>query len=136
MNNGRFAIALHILVLLEKASGSLLSSDYLAGSININPVMVRKELISLRNQGFVSSKEGKNGGASLAMAANQITLGAVYESVKQGVLLGHQKNTPNPKCPVGKDINQHLNNLYDDTEKVLISQLNKQTLADFSRQFN
>lgn len=135
MNNGRFATALHILVLLEKAKGELLSSDYLAGSININPVLVRKELVNLRNCGLVNSKEGKNGGSALAVAAKEITLASVYESVKQISLLGHQKNMPNPKCPIGKDINQHLNNLYDDTEKVLIAQLGKQTLADFSQKF-
>ncbi|RZL30607.1 MAG: Rrf2 family transcriptional regulator [Pedobacter sp.] len=136
MNNGRFAIALHILTLLDKAKGELLSSDYLAGSININPVLVRKELSNLRNHGFVQSKEGKNGGSSLAVAAEMITLGSVYESVKQLSLLGHQKNSPNPKCPVGKDINKHLDNLYNDTELVLINQLNQQTLADFSKRFN
>jgi Rrf2 family protein len=136
MNNGRFAIALHILTLLDKAKGELLSSEYLAGSININPAMVRKELVSLRNHGFVESKEGKNGGSSLAKSASEITLGEVYQSVRQLSLLGHQKNTPNPKCPVGKDINEHLNNLYNDTELVLIEQLSKQSLADFSQKFN
>lgn len=136
MNNGRFAIALHILTLLEKAKGELLSSEYLAGSININPAMVRKELINLRNHGFVESKEGKNGGSWLGLPSDQITLGAVYESVKQVSLLGTNKNSPNPKCPIGKDINKHLDDLYQDTEMVLINQLNKETLADFSRKFN
>ncbi|TCC89431.1 transcriptional regulator [Pedobacter frigiditerrae] len=135
MNNGRFAIALHILTLLDKAKDELLSSEYLAGSININPAMVRKELSSLRNHGFVESKEGKNGGSSLAKSAKEISLGEVYQSVRQLSLLGHQKNTPNPKCPVGKDINEHLNNLYNDTELVLIEQLSKQSLADFSQKF-
>ncbi|RZK56813.1 MAG: transcriptional regulator [Pedobacter sp.] len=135
MNNGRFAIALHILTLLDKANGELLSSEYLAGSININPVLVRKELINLRNHGFVQSKEGKNGGSLLAISSNDITLGEVYKSVRQASFLGHQKNTPNPKCPVGKDINEHLNSLYNDTELILIEQLSKQSLADFSKRF-
>ena len=135
MNNGRFAIALHILTLLDKAKGELLSSAYLAGSININSAMVRKELGNLREHGFVESKEGKNGGSSLAISANEITLGQVYQSVRQLSLLGNQKNTPNPKCPIGKDINKHLDSLYNDTEFVLIRQLNEQTLADFSKQF-
>lgn len=136
MNNGRFAIALHILILLDKAEGEFLSSDYLAGSINVNPVMIRKELINLKKQGFVISKEGKNGGATLAKPATAITLGDIYQSVKQGVLLGNQKNVPNPKCPVGKDINKHLFKLYDDTERKLVDDLNTQTLANFSGQFD
>ena len=136
MNNGRFAIALHILVLLDKAAGELLSSEYLAGSININPAMVRKELMSLRKHEFVQTKEGKNGGTTLARSAKDITLGDIYKSVKQVSLLGHQKNSPNPQCPVGKNINTHLDNLYNDTELVLIDQLSKQSLADFSKKFN
>ncbi len=136
MNNGRFAIALHILTLLEKAEGELVSSTYLAGSININPAMVRKELMNLRNHGFVLSKEGKNGGVGLAVSAKNISLGAIYESVKQVSLLGHQKSSPNPKCPVGKDINMHLDQLYEGTEQILIQQLNKQDLASFSKKFD
>ncbi len=136
MNNGRFSIALHILVLLTKAKGELLSSEYLAGSININPAMVRKELINLRLQGLVLTKEGKNGGVALAKSPKEINLGTIYESVKQVSLLGHQKNTPNPQCPVGKHINQHLTALYQDTEQVLINQLRKQTLYNFSRKFD
>ncbi len=135
MNNSRFAISLHILVLLEKAKGELLSSDYMAGSININPVLVRKELISLREIGFVQSKEGKNGGATLAKPANLIKLGELYQSIKGAYLLGSHKNDPNPLCEVGKDINKHLNDLYSETERRLVSELNKQTLADFSARF-
>nr|WP_199077852.1 Rrf2 family transcriptional regulator [Pedobacter sp. ASV19] len=136
MNNGRFAISLHILTLLDKASGEVLSSDYIAGSININPVLVRKELSNLRNHGMVLSKEGKNGGSYLAKSAQNITLGEIYNSVRQNSLLGNLKNTPNPQCPVGKQINKHLDNLYVDTENALIKQLSIQTLADFSRKFD
>ncbi|SMD13374.1 transcriptional regulator, BadM/Rrf2 family [Pedobacter nyackensis] len=136
MNNSRFAISLHILTLLEKAKGELMSSDYIAGSININPVLVRKELSNLRNHGFVESKEGKNGGSSLAKSADNICLDEVYSAVKQNNLLGVSKNTPNPQCPVGKQINKHLDNLYESTEKVLLKELSGKTLADFSRAFD
>lgn len=136
MNNGRFAVSLHILTLLEKSGGELLSSDYIAGSININPVLVRKELINLKNHGLVLSKEGKNGGSYLAKPAHSISLGDIYNSVRQNSFLGNVKNTPNPQCPVGKQINKHLDNLYVDTENALIRQLSAQTLADFSRKFD
>lgn len=136
MNNSRFAISLHILVLLETAKEELVSSDYLAGSININPVLVRKELINLRKYGFVGSKEGKNGGSYLAKSAGNITLAEVYLATRQETLLGVAKNTPNPNCPVGKQINSHLNELYDATEQVLIQELSTKTLAGFSKQFD
>jgi DNA-binding IscR family transcriptional regulator len=136
MNNSRFAISLHILTLLEKAGGEVMSSDYIAGSININPVLVRKELVNLRNHGFVSSKEGKNGGSFLAKSADCISLDEVYSAVKQNNLLGVSKNIPNPHCPVGKQINKHLDALYESTENVLLKELSGKTLAAFSKAFN
>ncbi len=51
MNNARFQISVHILTLLAKAEGEALSSELIAGSININPVLVRKEISVLRKAG-------------------------------------------------------------------------------------
>ena len=135
MNNSRFPISLHILTLLDDAKGTLVSSEYLAGSININPVLVRKEIMNLRKHGFVDSKEGKGGGSFLAKSATNINLGDVYKAVKDNNILGQSKNEPNPKCPIGKQINQHLNTLYSDAEKALIDNLSNQTLADFALKF-
>jgi len=135
MNNSRFPISLHILTLLDDANGTVVSSEYLAGSININPVLVRKEIMNLRKHGFVDSKEGKGGGSFLAKSAEDINLGEVYKAVKNSNILGQSKNEPNPKCPVGRQINQHLNTLYDDAEKALIENLSRQTLADFALKF-
>ncbi|TCD08563.1 Rrf2 family transcriptional regulator [Pedobacter frigidisoli] len=135
MNNSHFPISLHILTLLDEAKGSVVSSDYLAGSININPVLVRKEIMNLRKHGFVDSKEGKGGGSYLAKKAIDINLGEVYKAVKNSNILGQSKNEPNPKCPIGKQINQHLDTLYNDAENALIENLSKQTLADFASKF-
>ena len=104
MNNSRFSISLHILTLLDEAKGTLVSSEYLAGSININPVLVRKEIMNLRKHGFVDSKEGKGGGSFLAKNASNINLGAVYKAVNNSNILGQSKNEPNPKCPIGKQM--------------------------------
>lgn len=136
MNNSSFSISVHILTLLASAKGELLSSDYMAGSININPVLVRKELINLRNHNLVISKEGKNGGAYLSRPASEIYLSEVYEAVKRSSLLGQSKNAPNPNCPVGRQINTHLINLYSDAEKALTDQLKTVTLAQFLKQFD
>jgi len=135
MNNSRFPVSLHILTLLEDARGGVVSSEYLAGSININPVLVRKEIINLRKHGFVGSKEGKNGGSFLAKSAENINLGEVYQAVRNASILGQSKNEPNPKCPVGRQINQHLNQLYSEAEHALMENLSKQTLADFVLKF-
>jgi DNA-binding IscR family transcriptional regulator len=71
--NARFQIAIHILTLLDYEQGTLVSSDYIAGSLNTNPALVRKEISNLRNHGLIESKEGKGGGYTLGKPATQIT---------------------------------------------------------------
>ena len=135
MNNGRFSISLHILTLLDKFPGTPLTSEHIAGSININPVLVRKEISNLKKHGLVESKEGKSGGAFLVKPSRQIFLSDVYDAVRETSLLGKSKNTPNPKCLVGKQINKHLDTLYSDAEEALVDKFRKVTLADFSKKF-
>lgn len=134
--NGRFAISMHILTLLAKANGDWLTSDYIAGSININPVLVRKEISNLRKHGLIASREGKHGGSTLSKAPQQIRLSDVFLSTRQGPFLGTARNSPNPNCPVGKQINQHLDDLYSEAEQALIRTLGDTTLDEFSRRFD
>ncbi|WP_316846813.1 Rrf2 family transcriptional regulator [Pedobacter psychrodurus] len=133
MNNIEFATALHILTLLAIFKENL-SSAYIAGSININPAMVRKSLGVLRMHGLIETKEGNGGGSSLAKPADKVLLSDVYRAVNEALLLG-KLNKPNPECKVGKQINQHLTKLYHRADHALIKELSSITLADFSKKF-
>lgn len=134
--NGRFQIAVHIFTLLHAAGDALLSSDYIAGSVNINPVLIRKELSHLSKLGLVASKEGKSGGYSLGKPAAHITIADIYEAVQVAPVLGKARNLPNPKCPVGRQINGHLNEMDKEITRIITDQLRKQTLEQFSKQFD
>lgn len=134
MNNIEFATAIHILTLLAILKDNL-SSAYIAGSININPVMVRKSLGVLRIHGFIETKEGNGGGSSLAKPADKIMLSEVYRAVNDAFLLG-KLNKPNPDCKVGKQINQHLTKLYHQADYALVNELSSITLAEFCKKFN
>lgn len=70
-SNLHFATATHIIALLMLERDTWLSSDYIAGSININPVVVRKEIRKLKEAQLVISKEGKNGGVRIAEDINK-----------------------------------------------------------------
>jgi Rrf2 family protein len=134
MNNTRFATALHILTLMTVQKNVLLSSEYIAGSINVNPAIVRKEIIQLKKAGLVISKEGKGGGNTLAQAPSRILLADIYAAVQTTALLG-RPNDPNPKCPVGKQINKHLSSLYNEAEQAIKLKLGKKTLQSFCNDF-
>jgi len=135
MNNAKFATALHILTLLDYSKGELLSSEYIASSINLNPALVRKEISNLRKLGFISSKEGNGGGYSLVRPSSGILLSEIYLAVRQTPLLG-RSNTPNPACAVGRQINGHLDKLYTEAELSLTDKLQQQTLAGFTKNFD
>jgi len=134
MNNAKFATALHILALLDYSKEEKLSSEYIAGSINLNPALVRKEISHLKKLGFISSREGNGGGYTLGRPSAQIFLSEIYQAVRQAPLLG-RKNSPNPACTVGRQINTHLDKLYTDAELSLTEKLGKQTLKEFTRNF-
>lgn len=135
MSDRRFAICMHILVLLAKHRDEWLPSDLVAGSININPVLVRKELSAIRKAGLIISKEGKNGGCMLAKSPDEIYLSDIFKIVNSGAILGNTVTAPNQNCPVGKQINAHLQVLTTEVENVLIGRLQTKSLAEFSQNF-
>lgn len=135
MNNTRFATAIHIMTLLAKSPQEWLTSEWIAGSVNVNPVIVRKELSVLREAGLIISRQGKDGGTQLARNADQISISEIYKSVKNTDVLGKKNLNPNPACSVGKEVNVHLNTLFEETDQLVINFLGDKSLQEFSDQF-
>ncbi len=136
MIKSKFAIQLHILTLLADNSSEWLSSSYIAGSLNINPVLVRKEIKQLKSAGFVDSKEGTSGGITLLKKSSEIMLSDIFKVSKgEDNVLSFSKNSPNPKCPIGKKINENLQGLYNEIDDSIEQSLNAKSLLDFRNQF-
>ncbi len=135
MNNTRFATAVHIMTLLAESPQDWLTSEWIAGSININPVMVRKELGMLREAGLIVSRQGKEGGTQLARNAKEISISEIYLAVKNTEVLGKKNSNPNPACPVGKEINNHLKALFSETDQLVLNFLGDKSLQAFCDQF-
>ncbi|MCI3939050.1 Rrf2 family transcriptional regulator [Chryseobacterium aahli] len=136
MSNTRFATAIHIMTLLAKVPQEWLTSDWLAGSINVNPVIVRKELRELREAGLITSRLGKEGGTKLAKSAEEIKISEIYAAVKNKEVLGKKNQKPNPACPVGKEINNHLSMLFEQTDLLVKGFLGNKSLQEFTNQFD
>lgn len=135
MNNTRFATAIHIMTLLAKSPQEWLTSEWMAGSINVNPVIVRKEISVLREAGLIASRQGKDGGSQLAKNAGEISISEIYRAVKNTEVLGKKNQNPNPACSVGKEINDHLNTLFEETDLLVTQFLGDKSLKEFSEQF-
>ena len=135
MSNTRFATAIHILTLLSVSQGEYISSEWIAGSIGINPVIVRKELSMLHEAKLVFTRKGKDGGSVLNKPAEEIFLADIYIAVKNSEVLGKKNQCPNPLCNVGRQINEKLESLFSETDKVVINFLKDKTLSEFAKQF-
>jgi DNA-binding IscR family transcriptional regulator len=135
MITGKFAITTHIVTLLAKFPNDFLASEFIAGSLNTHPVLVRKEIANLKKHKIVESKEGKNGGVKLVISPQNITLDTIFKITFDKASLGFSKNKPNPKCPIGKKINQNLEALYSNLNTSISQELQKVTLAEFVENF-
>jgi Rrf2 family protein len=107
--SSRFTIAVHILTLIKQNPPSDCTSEFMAGSVNTNPVIIRKILSYLKKAGLVEVRRGA-GGAYLLKELHDITLLEVYRAVQvvEEDKLFHFHEKPNPDCPIGANIQSVL----------------------------
>jgi len=124
----RFTVALHILTLLASSPDDAMTSEYIAGSVNTNPVVVRRLLGTLRKLAIVSSQPGNGGGWVLAKDPAKLTLRDVRHAVQEGSPFSMHTQQPNPRCPVGKNIQGILEPVYDRAERIMEEELSRTTI--------
>lgn len=130
--SSRFTIALHILTALETFKGQFrLTSDFLAGSVQVNPVIIRNILLQLKTAGLVQISRGR-GSISLLKNPNDINLFDVYKAIEpleNEKLFNFHKN-PNPNCPVGRNIHNILDGRLSEVQQAMENKLKAMKLSD------
>ena len=131
--SSRLTIATHILLCIEIFKDDYkVTSNFLAGSINVNPVIVRNILGLLSSAGIVEIKAGV-GGASLAKSPDEITMLDVFKAVEKEEALFHFHENPNANCPVGKNIHNVLDDKLKRVQDAMERELQAITLADVKK---
>ena len=129
----RFTIAVHILTLIAQNKGNetKLTSDFMAGSVGVNPVIIRKTLSQLKKADLISVARG-TGGAEIIKDLEDISLLDVYQAVeclgKTGQLFSFHDN-PNPACPVGANIHGVLDEKLQKIQLAIEQELSQTSLA-------
>lgn len=129
--SSRFAIAVHILSLLSINPGSHNTSEWIAGSVNTNPVVIRRILGQLKSAELVSVKAG-SGGATLIKPLSDISLLQVYKAVavvEEGALFSIHEE-PNPACAVGANIQVVLELILGRAQEAMEQVLAEITMAE------
>lgn len=133
--SSRFTIAIHIFSCINTfEKKNKITSDFLAGSVNVNPVIIRKLLSQLKAAGLVNVQRG-SGGASIAKPLDEITFLDIYnavECVDNGELFHFHENS-NQECPVGRNIHRILDDKLRQVQEAMEREMEKITLADVIR---
>ena len=128
--NSRFAVAVHILTVIAHAGGERVTSESIASSVNTNPSLIRRLLAQLARAGLTESQRGAGGGALLALSASRITLCDVYRAIADRELFGLHRERPNPRCPVGRDIQALLTERFGEATNAVEQTLARTTIGD------
>ncbi len=136
--SSRFTIAIHIFSCINTFEDEYkITSDFLASSIQVNPVIIRKLLGQLKEAGLIEVKRG-SGGASLAKEPSEITLLDVFnavESLDDGKLFHFHEN-PNPNCPVGRSVHPVLDGRLEQIQRAMEKEMQSITLEDIFKDTN
>jgi Rrf2 family protein len=128
--SSRFAVAVHILTLLDVKGGRPATSEYIASSVNTNPGVIRRLLGQLARAGLTTSRLGAGGGSLLAKPAAHIRLVDAYRAVESGRVFALHHATPSARCPVGRHIQSALSSVVGRAERALEEELAEVTVAD------
>ena len=130
--SSRFTIATHMLIIIAlKGKESKVTSDFLASSVGVNPVIIRKTLSQLKKAELILVARG-TGGAEIIKDLEDISLSDVYQAVeclgKTGQLFSFHDN-PNPACPVGVNIHGVLDEKLQKIQLAMEQELSQTSLA-------
>ncbi|MBA8798495.1 DNA-binding IscR family transcriptional regulator [Agrobacterium sp. RC10-4-1] len=119
---------LHILIHMEKHEGAA-TSESIAAMLQTNPVVVRRTMAGLREQGYVSSEKGHGGGWVLARPLDEITLLDIYRALGAPGLFSIGLAGDNPDCVIEQAVNAALFEAMTEAESILLSRFGNITLS-------
>lgn len=129
--SSRFTMAIHMFACIDTFAEQKMTSDFMAGSIGTNPVIIRKLLQQLKAAGLVQVSRG-TGGVTVTRPLEDITFLDIYRAVEctPDEELFHFHEKPNKRCPVGRNIHHVLDDKLARVQEAMEKELAAITLAD------
>lgn len=128
--SNKCSIAVHCLIFInEYGKRKKVTSELLSLSTGCNPVTIRNIISAMKKDGMISVKFG-TGGTTLAVPIQNITLYRICMAVDPKAVdkMISIHSTPSPFCPVGRNINNVLNQTYSTLRRDLISSMKSITM--------
>jgi Rrf2 family protein len=133
--DSRLSGVLHVLLHMAEVEDAV-TSEALANAMSTNPVVIRRIMAGLRENGFVHSEKGHGGGWTIALDLTAITLRDVYAALGEPELFAMGNRTEAPGCLVEQAVNAALDDVFRDAEALLLERFGAVTLAQLSADFH
>jgi Rrf2 family protein len=127
--NTQFSIAVHVLAAIAHYERAF-TSEILAGSVNANPVFVKRILVKLSKAKLVKTSVGKSGGYDLARSPKSISLLDIYSAVSPPNAFAIHTYPKSKGCVVSCHIKEVMSDVLVGTQKAVDRDLRRTTLAD------
>lgn len=132
--DSKLSSVLHVILHMAHAEGPLTSED-LARCLGTNPVVVRRVLASLRDQGYVASVKGHGGGWSIACDLDRVSLLDIYRAVGSPTVFAMGNRADCTECFVEMAVNHALDAAFREAEDRLVARFGEVSLGDLARDF-
>ncbi|MCP4616818.1 MAG: Rrf2 family transcriptional regulator [Bradyrhizobium sp.] len=129
--DSRLSGVLHILLHMAERP-SPMTSEMLAKAMDTNPVVIRRLMAGLRDQGYVRSEKGHGGGWTLACDLSNVTLLDIYNALGSPSPFSIGNRTEAPGCLVERAVNAALDQTLQEAKALLLARLGDVTLAMLS----
>jgi DNA-binding IscR family transcriptional regulator len=129
--DSRLSDVLHVLLHMAKQDRPA-TSEVLAKAMRTNPVVFRRTMAGLRDQGFVRSEKGHGGGWTLACDFSKVTMLDIYLALGKPALFAFGNRSDAPSCLVEKAVNANLNQAFLEAEQRLLIRFGEITLSRLS----
>ncbi len=123
-------MAVHVLTVLAYKEGDRVTSTFLAGSVNTNPVIIRRLLLALQEARLVETSKGAGAGSRLSRAPGRINLAEIFRAVEESEAFSKPSRKPNEACPVGQCMREALEKVFASAQQAMERDLQRTTLAD------
>lgn len=133
-NDTRLSRMLHTLIHMARHEQPA-TSDTLAQMLSTNPVVVRRTMALLKEQGYVRSEKGHRGGWMLAKPLAQITLLDIHQALGSSSIFAIGLATDHPECLVERAVNNALTEAFDAAQALLLTRLRNITLQQLADDF-
>lgn len=132
--DSRLSRMLHVLIHMGQHEGAM-TSEMIAQMLDANPVVIRRTMAGLREEGYVTSVKGHGGGWTLARPLEELTLLDIYRAVGEPSIFAVGPAYDMPGCPIEQAVNGTLTDVLNEAEELLRKRFEAMSLANIAENF-